>query len=79
MNSIESIAKRRASMPPQYRKVYDEAMTGDSRKAAIRAKCFGCMGYEDSPANCTSPDCELFPYRPAARPRLGTPANPGTP
>jgi hypothetical protein len=41
-----------------------------SLKMAITAKCWDCQGGDDDPhprwriANCTMPDCPLFPQRP---------------
>jgi hypothetical protein len=55
-------------MPKQYRKGYDAAMKGESRSAAMKAHCYQCMGWEDSPANCTCPACALFKWRPMGRP-----------
>jgi len=54
----------RASVPKQYRKLYDRALSGRSPKAAIRAHCVMCMGWnhKDVPG-CTAPGCPLFPYR----------------
>ncbi len=65
----ERIQERRQEMPPAYRRAYDKAMSGGSRDAAIRSMCWHCMGWEESPADCTSPNCSLFPYRPAGRPK----------
>jgi hypothetical protein len=73
MNAQEAISKRREHMPKQYRKGYDEAMKGESRSAAMKAHCYQCMGWEDSPANCTCPACALFKWRPMGRAKTGKP------
>ena len=62
------IAERRAHMPKQYRSVYDRAMTGRSRKAAMRAFCVACCGYEIREVFiCSDLACPLWPYRPLSR------------
>ena len=33
------------------------------RKQAIQLTCMECLGWEDSPKDCTSPLCPLFPFR----------------
>jgi hypothetical protein len=54
----------RASVPRQYLKLYDRAMSGKSMKAAIRAHCVMCMGWNHTDVpGCTAPGCPLFPYR----------------
>jgi hypothetical protein len=63
----EKIAKRRADMPSLYRGIYDKAMSGTSRKAAMQAFCLECMGWQRKEVeHCTSPACPLYPYRPYA-------------
>jgi hypothetical protein len=52
------------SIPEKYRTLYDRAMAGKSMKAAIRAHCLYCMGWDSSEIRvCTAPWCPLFPYR----------------
>ena len=34
-----------------------------TRGLAIKVHCTECMGYEESPAECTSANCALYPYR----------------
>jgi len=61
----ERIAKQRADMPKQYRRVYDIAMTGKSLRSAVNSQCIQCMGYVfDEVKLCVSPQCPLFLYRP---------------
>ncbi len=53
-----------AAIPEQFRDVYRRAMTGGSRKAAIRAHCLMCVGWVSAEVDrCTAPDCPLFKYR----------------
>jgi len=39
------------------------AINGLTRSKAIKLFCTECLGWESSPAGCTSPLCPLFPYR----------------
>jgi hypothetical protein len=65
MNRQEKIAKCRADMPRQFRKVYDIAMNGRSLRAAVNSQCIECVGYVFSEVKqCCSPQCPLYPYRP---------------
>ena len=53
-----------AQIPARQRSVFARAWKGNSRKAAIRARCLECFGYESAEVNrCTSTACPLFPYR----------------
>ncbi len=66
----EKIARRRADTPRAYRKNYDRAMAGQSRKAAMHAFCLECMGWAREEIKvCTSPACPLYPYRPYCNPQ----------
>ncbi len=70
----EKIAERLSQMPKQYRATYKRAMTGRSRKAAMRAFCGECCGWEIKEVFlCTDYGCPLFPYRPRSRVSQGTP------
>lgn len=61
----ERIAKRRADMPKAYRGIYDKAMGGASKAAAIHAFCLECVGWDrNAVKRCMSTPCPLFPYRP---------------
>lgn len=61
----EKISKRRADMPKAYRGIYDRAMTGQSKAAAIHSFCLECMGWQREEIRlCTSYPCPLYPYRP---------------
>ena len=57
-------AKKLADIPVRQRPIFRRAWTGKSRKAAMRAFCLECMGYESAEVNrCTAPTCPLFEYR----------------
>ena len=50
--------------PPSTQESYRRAMEGRSRKAAIRAFCVMCMGFQPHHVRgCTAPWCPLYPYR----------------
>ncbi len=68
MNRQEPIAERRAQIPKLYQGIYDKAMTGKSRKAAMHSFCLQCCGWVIKEVFlCTSPQCPLYPYRPKPR------------
>ena len=70
----ELIAKHRADVPKLYRGIYDKAVAGKSRKAAMHAFCLECCGWQIKEVFlCTSPQCPLYPYRPQSRVSQGTP------
>lgn len=51
-------------MPKRYQKLYDKAMKGKSRKAAIKSFCIECMGYVfEEVIDCIDKGCPLYPYR----------------
>jgi len=53
-----------SDVPAAYRHLYRSAWTGRSRKAAIRAFCLACVGWQPSEVrNCTSPACPLYEFR----------------
>lgn len=54
-------------VPSKYRRMYRRAMSGRSRKAAIRVHCLMCVGWVESEVvRCTADVCPLFPYRNSA-------------
>ena len=58
------VASRASDVPDHCRKLYRRAMTGKSRRAAIRAHCLMCVGYAPSEVRrCTATACPLYPYR----------------
>lgn len=54
--------------PTLHKELIRKAMLGKlSPRQAIKAKCLGCVGFEDSTdriRNCTSKTCELLSHRP---------------
>jgi hypothetical protein len=64
----ERITNRRAQIPKAYRGIYEKAMEGNSRKAAMHAFCLECCGYQIKEVfACTDLGCPLYPYRPKSR------------
>lgn len=64
----EQIAARLAQIPKLYRATYEKAVRGKSRKAALRAFCAECCGYQIKEVYlCTDLGCPLYPYRPRSR------------
>jgi len=58
----------RSNIPRAYQATYKKAMSGKSRRAAIRAFCAECCGYEIKEVYvCTDSHCPLYPYRPHSR------------
>lgn len=52
-------------IPPLYRGVYELAMSGRSRKNAIKCQCLDCCGWSwREVIKCSCVDCSLYPYRP---------------
>jgi len=61
-------------MPKMYRGIYDKAVKGKSRKAAMHAQCLECAGWQIKEVfNCTDSGCPLYPYRPRPRISQGAP------
>jgi hypothetical protein len=61
-----AVARRAGNMPVSMRKGYFDAASGKaSPRAAIRAHCLECVGWEreEVPA-CTAVACPLYLYRP---------------
>lgn len=62
------ISERRSQIPRLYRAIYDKAVTGKSRKAAMHSFCLECCGYQITEVYaCTDLGCSLYPYRPRSR------------
>jgi len=58
LNYVEKNFPRLAS---KFRKAFE----GNSKSAAIKAKCLDCCGYQRAEvAACTAEHCPLWPYRP---------------
>ena len=59
-----SVSMRELDVPQKYKTMYDRAMAGRSMKAAIRAHCLYCLGWDPvGVRECTAPWCPLFAYR----------------
>jgi hypothetical protein len=68
-----AIIKRRAEIPSAYRGIYDRAMSGQSRQAAMHSFCLECMGWSrEEVRRCTAVACPLYPYRPFKSPQDGS-------
>ena len=51
-------------VPPKYRATYQRALAGNSPKAAIKAHCLMCCGWQIREVQqCTAPNCPLFTLR----------------
>jgi len=58
------LARKLASIPQRQRGIFLRAWSGKSRKAAMRAFCLECMGFEAAEVGrCTAPACPLYEYR----------------
>jgi len=63
--AVPGIVSRWEQMPKSYRNIYEKALRGKSKAAAIKAHCLECAGWRPTEvARCTSLGCPLFPYRP---------------
>ena len=62
--ALESDTDALDSVPPLYRNLYQQAMSGKSRKAAVRVYCLQCMGWSRKGVKeCTAVECMLFLFR----------------
>ena len=53
-----------SQIPTKYRGLYQRAMSGKSRKAAIRTHCLMCVGWQAREVVlCTATTCPLYSYR----------------
>ena len=63
----QQVIQRLNEMPQRHRNNYLKAMRGRSTRAAIKAFCAMCVGYENAAErirNCADMACPLYPYRP---------------
>lgn len=63
----DQLKKYRDNIPDIYNgayiKLYDKAMTGKSRVAAMKAKCLDCVCWQGAEiSRCGVPTCPLYPY-----------------
>ena len=64
----QKISERQAQIPKLYRALYDRAVAGKSRKAAMHSFCIECCGYQIKEVYlCSDLGCSLYPYRPYSR------------
>jgi hypothetical protein len=63
---FEVAAEKRVNAIPDIMKpVYLRAMSGKSRAAGVKAKCYDCCCWQlYEPKKCTALACPLWPYRP---------------
>lgn len=55
-------------VPKRHRKLYEAAMRGKSRRAAMRAFCLECVGWITNEAKlCTAPSCPMYAWRPGTK------------
>jgi hypothetical protein len=55
---------RVAQVPTRYKAVHERALSGSSRKAAVRCMCLECMGWNEAEVHrCTDRWCPLWKWR----------------
>lgn len=70
----KQITERLAQIPRLYRGIYERAVAGKSRKAAMHSFCLECCGWQVKEVFlCTDLGCPLYPYRPRSRASQDTP------
>jgi len=68
------ISERLAQIPRAYRGIYERAVAGKSRKAALHSFCLECCGWQVKEVFlCTDLGFPLYPYRPRSRASHDTP------
>ncbi len=66
----KKIARRMKDIPKMYRKIYEKAVTGQSKPAAIKAFCLECVCWQKKEIiHCTSVVCPLYSVRPFVKTR----------
>ena len=64
----KQITERLSQIPRAYRGIYERAVAGKSRKAAMHSFCLECCGWQIKEVFlCTDLGCSLYSYRPHAR------------
>ncbi len=52
------------NIPKKFQALYRKALTGKSRRAAVRSFCLECVGYQQAEVErCSATGCPLHPYR----------------
>ena len=60
----EALLQKLRQMPSLYRRFYLKALTGKSRRAAMKVHCLECAGWSRAEvALCESVSCALWAYR----------------
>ena len=55
---------RDLDVPKKFKQLYQRAMSGKSRKAAVRCHCLMCCGWQMAEVElCTAKTCPKYPYR----------------
>ncbi len=65
--SDEAVSSYLKTVPAKLRSVVRRAFESNSYKAAVHAKCYDCVGYEDITENvggCKAYSCPLWKHRP---------------
>jgi hypothetical protein len=68
--ALQAARKAREENGTEYLNPQEKFERKATRKTAIDAKCFDCigggydLGWRWSIGNCVSPDCSLYPFRP---------------
>jgi hypothetical protein len=61
----ERISQRLKDIPKIYRRIYEQAVKGKSRKAAIHAFCLECVYWQkEEVRKCSDLACPLYALRP---------------
>jgi len=67
---VAAVSKISANCPPKRLKIYLRSITGESTsRAAIKAMCQHCFGWEDLDQPCTSYGCPLYAIKEGIRPK----------
>jgi hypothetical protein len=65
MDRDSQIVQRMAQIPKIHQAVYKSAVSGKSRKNAVKAFCLECVCWQkEEVRSCTDLGCPLYPYRP---------------
>lgn len=74
MKTSHALSGSCRQVPVRSRAIYEKAMSGRSRKAAMRVFCLECCGWQVNEVfECTDVGCPLYPYRPTSRTVQGKP------
>ena len=69
----QKIERKIKDIPRMYRKIYEKAVTGSSKPAAVKAFCLECVCWQKNEIiNCTAVTCPLYAVRPFVKRRRKT-------